>query len=126
MKTEEKIKFLETQVEELKKLAPCDGTGACSDGKCIACKLINEQLASDQLRADLDKQVSVALGQMQTITKLRAQLAEATKDKQRLDWLGVSEECCFDNLADVYFNYPKPNCKKIRQAIDAAIEAQKK
>jgi len=57
--------------------------------------------------------------------QLRAQLAEATKDKERLDWLGVSEEGCFDNLADVYFNYPKPNCKKIRQAIDAAIEAQK-
>jgi len=44
---------LKRKVEELKKLVPCDGAGACSDGKCVACKLVNEQLASDQLRAQL-------------------------------------------------------------------------
>ncbi len=49
----EHIEKIEQENQELRKLVPCDGTGACGDGKCIACKLLNEQAAHDQLKDQL-------------------------------------------------------------------------
>jgi len=100
MKTEEKIKFLEAQVEELK--AKFD-------------HFINPstkpQSIDDATVREWDLCVSNA--------KLRAQIAEATKDKERLDWLAAldCDSHLWDELRDT---------TTIRQAIDAAIEAQKK
>ena len=44
---------LELKIQALQKLIPCDGTGACGDGKCVACKLLNEQAAHDQTKEQL-------------------------------------------------------------------------
>ena len=60
------------------------------------------------------------IARLDEIAQLRAQLAEATKDKERLDWLEKN------GLVDVgYTLWDEDSDDTLRQAIDAAIESQK-
>jgi len=87
---------------------------------------LNRQV--EELKAEIEKilgsptlrvAAEMAAARNQEISQLRAQLAEATKDKQRLDWLEKN------GLVDVgYTLWDEDSDDTLRQAIDAAIEAQ--
>ena len=52
----------------------CDGTGACPDGKCVACKLVNAQLDIEHLKAQLEEAGKVERSLTDRIKALENQL----------------------------------------------------
>lgn len=118
---EEKGRENDTLKSQLAKI--CDGTGACPDGKCVACKLVNSQLEVEQLKAQLTE-ARKEIGQIEEARlEMHRQLDEAGKDSQRLDWLDSNCSTRDDAVWVDGINLGRHGC--VRQAIDAAITATK-
>lgn len=117
------VKMISNQIQDrlqlsklLSRSSICDGTGACSDGKCLMCQLIETK------KCLLETSWNSAL--------TKNELVEARKDTAMLDWIikyGVDIKqqkgkfvvlCYYHNTSYQYSNY------NLRTAISQAMKGQ--